>query len=393
VNCHPGATFVSTAQRCGGAQFFHRYNRHAEWEPYTEDQNAMILRAMTPSPAKGAMPLQLGPAQFEIRWGMGGEFGIQQVNLRSGNTRDCKAEVRGKPSGPSRSPSFVESGFADRKEYEAALAEGLVGALDLSEGGEGGFTVAHAHWWWQEDAHKISRHSAEDVRQPGNWVRYAGSVCAELDDKWHAYVVAGKPESLQVVGVDLEARIGSTGTESKVDNNHTGVFFNIDFEAMEQKNAKSGFARKIEREEFQPSKPIPRAPPPPAAVLNTTTTTVTNVTNVTVVQAPPRMPMAIPVDTTGDGVANAVGYDIDGDGRVDIVGAPVNPMMPPPGGGMMPPPGGGMPPPGAPQVMRCVVPDGVQGGTTMQVNTPRGVMNVQVPEGLAPGAEFEFRIA
>ena len=208
-----GPVFVQTAQRCGGAQFFHRYNRTARWEPYTEDQNAMILRAMVPSPDQGAMPLQLGPAQFEIRWGHGGEFGIQQVNLRSHNTRDVKAEVRGKPSMPARAPSFIESGFSSRNEYEIALSEGFAGAIDLSSEGESTFTVAHAHWWWQEDSYSIGKHDPNDVKQPGNWVRYAGSVCAELDDKWHAYVSAGKPESLKAVPIDLENRIGSTGTE------------------------------------------------------------------------------------------------------------------------------------------------------------------------------------
>ena len=213
----PGPAFVQAAQRCGGAQFFHRYSCNAQWEPYTEDQNSMMLRAMIASPESGAMPLQLGPAQFEIRWGRGGEFGIQQVNLRSHNTRDVQAQVRGVPHsapGLARKPSFIESGFSSRSEYETALAEGFAGAVDISEGLEGGgMTVVHAHWWWQEDAEAIGKHNPSDVKQPGNWVRYAGSVCAELDDKWHAWVRAGKSASLQAVPIDLENRIGSTGTE------------------------------------------------------------------------------------------------------------------------------------------------------------------------------------
>ena len=92
----PGPDLVRAAQRAGGAYFYHRFNSSAPWEAYTAVQNAQILHAMAASPARGVLPLQLGPHTFEIRWGPNlGAHGIQQVNTRSNNTRDVKAEVQG----------------------------------------------------------------------------------------------------------------------------------------------------------------------------------------------------------------------------------------------------------------------------------------------------------
>ena len=34
---------------------------------------------------------------------------------------------------------------------------------------------------------------------------------------------------------------------------------------------------------------------------------------------------AVPVDTTGDGVADTTGYDVDGDGIADVIADPNNP--------------------------------------------------------------------
>ena len=42
-------------------------------------------------------------------------------------------------------------------------------------------SIARARWFWQEDEGNISRHNPADVKQPGHFVSYAGSVCAELD--------------------------------------------------------------------------------------------------------------------------------------------------------------------------------------------------------------------
>ena len=74
---------------------------------------------------------------------------------------------------------------------------------------------------------------------------YGGSVCAELDRKWDEYK---RDLCGSVVQVDVTGRIGSTGTEEKASNAHTGAVFDIDFEKMVQRNIKSAFERPIKRE-------------------------------------------------------------------------------------------------------------------------------------------------
>ena len=64
-------------------------------------------------------------------------------------------------------------------------------------------------WYWQETPDLISRHNPSDVIAD-NFVSYAGSVCGELDRKYHAYTHSGGPAQ---VTVDLNNRIGSTDTE------------------------------------------------------------------------------------------------------------------------------------------------------------------------------------
>ena len=108
--------------------------------------------------------------------------------------------------------------------------------------------IARAKWYWQEDEANIAKHNPIDVKQPGNFVSYAGSVCAELDQKYSDSRRGGE----LMVEVDLNDRIGSTGTEQKAHNQHTGVVFEIDFGAMLQRNKVSGFTRKILRVEHTP---------------------------------------------------------------------------------------------------------------------------------------------
>ena len=71
-------------------------------------------------------------------------------------------------------------------------------------------SIARARWWWGEDAGNVDKHSPEAVKQPGNWVSYNGSVCAELDRKYHEYVKGTGPAEAEV---DLADRIGSTPDE------------------------------------------------------------------------------------------------------------------------------------------------------------------------------------
>ena len=98
-------------------------------------------------------------------------------------------------------------------------------------------------WYWAEDTHKMHKHNQAMVRGT-NWVEYAGSVMAEHEARYWAWKNGRVPPTYTT---DLKDRIASTGTESKVDNAHTGTTFSIDFEKMTQSNVKSGFTRKIFR--------------------------------------------------------------------------------------------------------------------------------------------------
>ena len=371
-----GPEFVAAAQRAGGASFWHRHSRGAPWEPYTPAQCAQILGAIAQSPVSGRMPLTLGSASFEIRWGDAAtsskmaraEFGMLQVNTRSQNSRDVKPQV-GPPEGGAkavapamfrRAPSFVESGFKSRVEYEAALKDGMRGYEDelVPLAPADAASIAHAHWYWQEDASCIGDHHESDVLQPGNFVRYSGTVCAELDAKYAAYTSSGKRDSLRCVPIDLTDRIASTGTEQKARNEHTGVAFTVDFGSMRQTNTQSGYSREVKRDEFETAAPKP-APTAPVGV------------NVTVNLPPPSRPAIGPigVDTTGDGVSDSIAVDTTGDGVPDRV-------VPKPQA--------------APRLMKVAVPPGLHGGMDMQVQTPSGLVRVPIPAGLTAGQEFEF---
>ena len=119
--------------------------------------------------------------------------------------------------------------------------------------------MERARWFWKEDACNLSAHNPADVK--GEFVAYAGQVCAELDEKWHAYTKGGAA----VVQVDLHGRIGSTGNEEKAHNSHTGVVFEIDLKELQQKNATSGFTREIMRIGIKPGNDAPPPPPPPTS--------------------------------------------------------------------------------------------------------------------------------
>ena len=118
-------------------------------------------------------------------------------------------------------------------------------------------SVARARWFWGEDEGNITKHNPADVKQPGNWVSYAGSVCAELDERYAQWKKGAGPAQVEI---DLNDRIGSTGTEQKAHNQHTGVVFVIDMSAMTQTNKKSGFQRRVLREEHTAEKVADFAP-------------------------------------------------------------------------------------------------------------------------------------
>ena len=136
---------------------------------------------------------------------------------------------------------------------DAAEREATPSSIDLVEAKE------DARWFWKEDAANLSVHNPADVE--GEFVAYAGAVCAELNEKWHAYTKLG---GAAVVQVDLHGRIGSTGGE-KAHNAHTGVVFEIDLKNLQQKNVTSGFTREIMRIGIKPGNDAPAPPPPPTS--------------------------------------------------------------------------------------------------------------------------------
>ena len=126
-----------------------------------------------------------------------------------------------------------------------------------------------ALWYWQEDSDKISKHAASSVKQPGNYVAYGFSVCRELNEAYAKYrqeLQAPTHGAAQhaVATIDLADRIASTGTEQKANNQHTGLLFTVDFAAMKQRNATTGFERLILREQVLFGSPVSPLSPPPA---------------------------------------------------------------------------------------------------------------------------------
>ena len=99
---------------------------------------------------------------------------------------------------------------------------------ETAEGGGIGTSAAQvalrARWYWQEDAGNISKHSPESVKQPGNFVAYASSVCDEIERAYTKFQqfqqMSATPNGLSSGGghvdtgtcvIDLADRITSTG--------------------------------------------------------------------------------------------------------------------------------------------------------------------------------------
>ena len=95
---------------------------------------------------------------------------------------------------------------------------GNLGSPWTSPKEESGPPMTQHRWYWQEDAGNLSKHNPADVKD--GYVAFAGSVCRELDEKFHKFTHEGGPQS---VLLDLNDRVGSTGTEAKAHNAHTGV--------------------------------------------------------------------------------------------------------------------------------------------------------------------------
>ena len=162
------------------------------------------------------------------------ELGIDSSKGKDAVAKEA-AEVLGIEIGGLRSDDILldvnrslngDAGGASAQGSEPAANESWFGTPWNSPLGTPGTTPKEAsgppmtqhRWYWQEDAGNLSKHNPADVKD--GYVAFAGSVCRELDEKFHKFTHQGGPQS---VALDLNDRIGSTGTEAKAHNAHTGV--------------------------------------------------------------------------------------------------------------------------------------------------------------------------
>ena len=124
------------------------------------------------------------------------------------------------------------------------LVDARAGAV-VATGGV--LSAAYTRWYWQEDDHSVSKHNKFMIKQPGNWVEYAGSVTQELEQHYGKWQAGADPG----LCTDLTDRISSTGTEKKIHNAHSGTKYTVNVELMVQKNDMTGFARNMLREEVK----------------------------------------------------------------------------------------------------------------------------------------------
>ena len=110
------------------------------------------------------------------------------------------------------------------------------------------------------------------------------------------------------------------------------------------------------------------------------------------VQQPASGPVAIPIDTNHDGQLDSILLDTTGDGRPDTLIPTAQQPAPVPvfAGAVVSPPMMQAQP--AVQTMSVQVPQGMQGGMPMQVQTPGGVVHVRIPPGLQPGMAFQVQV-
>ena len=99
-------------------------------------------------------------------------------------------------------------------------------------------------------------------------------------------------------------------------------------------------------------------------------------------QQPASGPVAIPMDTNHDGQLDSILLDTTGDGRPDTLISTAQQPAPVPVMQAQP----------AVQTMSVQVPQGMQGGMPMQVQTPGGVVHVRIPPGLQPGMAFQVQV-
>ena len=114
------------------------------------------------------------------------------------------------------------------------------------------------------------------------------------------------------------------------------------------------------------------------------------------IAAADRTPKPVPMDTTGDGFADAMGYDMNGDGVVDMLDTTMDgvPDTYVGGGGGGKGGGGGTSVAPTPQTttMQVQIPQGVSDGMQFQIQIGDQIMAVACPPGAGPGTTIEIQV-
>ena len=125
-------------------------------------------------------------------------------------------------------------------------------------------------WFWQEDEHRIGNRDPSQLFHEADgtstrFVRYSAAVNTQIENAYLSWV---NGSTSSVVPVDLAGGAKLYAADS-------GSQFVIDFEAMEQRNTKTNFARAVRREAV-PGKTAPSATlkPRPSKVTRKATTSI-----------------------------------------------------------------------------------------------------------------------
>ena len=103
-------------------------------------------------------------------------------------------------------------------------------------------------WYWAEDAGRILTHDVSTIYQPGNYVAFTSDVSAQLEEAFTAWENAGRdaadPARLCVYTIGERKFRGGWISQLFA---HPAASFEVDLEAMTQRNTRTGFKRAIMR--------------------------------------------------------------------------------------------------------------------------------------------------
>ena len=385
--------------------YFHQ-DPNGTWTSYSTHQNEIIAQAQSAHPAGGKVGLPGIP--FEVRWGSEswGGADIRQVNTRNGNTRVVKKED-GQDSYRSHHPPAIST--------QASLPV-TQGRLDALERFLNGLSLSERPDVMAELEAAEAPAKAEVAEAEHELDGAKVAAAKAVDEMTEA---EGQLRTAQAALRDAQAALQHAEA-------HKDKMARAKKQAADEVEAKSTTLDDCKANEqkarLQRGERLMEEAKKKAAAQTVTQTVVQQ----TVVHHQPAQPQPVPIDTTGDGIANAIGYDTTGDGRVNHVqpmppspygqppspygqppspygqppspygqppspyGQPPSPYGQPPSPYCQPAYGVAGPPPNGPQKMTATAPPGYAPGQMIQVHTPKGVMNVPVPPGTAPGQNFIF---